>query len=160
MTEQDWDTLLPWSNDPEVMAFADASPFKESTMEDVQQIFRWISTHAFCFMIEVNKEPIGECWLQQMNLKQVTDQFPSKDHRRIDIMIGEKSLWGRGLGTEAIGLLVEFGFASERVEAIFGVVAQNNPRSRRAFEKNGFSLHDVIQDAGDVSHDLMIRRGD
>ena len=157
MTESDWDILLRWSNDPEVMDFADASPFKISTMEEIQQIYRWISTHAFCFMMEVENQPIGECWLQQMNLKQVVDQSPSKDHRRIDITIGEKSFWGLGLGTEAIGLLVDFGFAIEQVDAVFGVVAQNNPRSRRAFEKNGFSLRDVVQDAADVSYDLMIR---
>ncbi len=157
MTEQDWDTLLPWSNDPEVMAFADGGPFKVSTVEDIQHIYRWISTHAFCFMIEVENQPIGECWLQQMNLKQVIDQAPSEDHRRIDIMIGEKSLWGRGLGTEAIGLLVEFGFATEHADAIFAVVAQDNPRSRRAFEKNGFSLHDVVKDERSVDHDLLMR---
>lgn len=159
MTESDWDILLRWSNDPEVMAFADTGPFKTSTMEESQQIYRWISTHAFCFMIEVDKEPISECWLRQMNLKKIIEQFPSKDHRRIDIMIGKKSFWGLGLGTEAIGLLVDFGFA-EQADAIFGVVAQDNPRSRRAFEKNGFSLHDVVQDAGDVSYDLMIRKED
>ena len=160
MTESDWDILLRWSNDPEVMAFADAGPFKISTMEEIQQIYRWISTHAFCFMIEVENQPIGECWLQQMNLKQVVDQSPSKDHRRIDIMIGEKSSWGLGLGTEAISLLVDFGFAIEQADAIFGVVAQENPRSRRVFEKNGFSLHDVVQDAADVSYDLMIKKED
>ena len=103
---------------------------------------------------------IDECWLQQMNLKQVIDRFPSKDHRRIDVMIGEKTFWNRGLGTEAIGLLVDFGFATEEADAIFGVVAQDNPRSRRAFEKNEFSLHDTVKDERDVTYDLLIRRGD
>jgi RimJ/RimL family protein N-acetyltransferase len=42
-------------------------------------------------------------------------------------MIGEKSLWGRGIGTEAIGLLVDFGFATEQADAIFAAVAQDNP---------------------------------
>ena len=160
MTGGDWDTLLPWSNGPEVMALADGNPFKISTMEDIQRIYRWISTHAFCFMIEVDDETIGECWLQQMNLKQITDRFPSKDHRRIDIMIGEKTFWSRGLGTETIGLLVEFGFATERVDAIFGVVAQDNPRSRRAFEKNGFSLHETAKDEREVDYDLLVKRED
>ena len=35
-----------------------------------------------------------------MNLQRIVAQFPDKDLRRIDLMIGEKELWGCGYGTE------------------------------------------------------------
>ena len=59
MTEDDWDILLEWNNDPEVMEYTDARDFKESTLNDIQSIYRWISTHAYCFVIEVGSQPIG-----------------------------------------------------------------------------------------------------
>ncbi len=163
MTEDDWDVLLTWNNDAEVMSYADANPFELSSLEEAQRIYRWISTHAFCFMIEVGDVPIGECWLQEMNLQRILDQYPGEDLRRIDIMIGEKEQWGRGYGTEAIGLLVDFGFGSELADAIFAVgVAADNPRSRRAFERNGFEVYAVVSDTVDVpsgfAHVLVLRR--
>lgn len=163
MTEDDWDVLLRWNNDQEVMNYAYGNPFEVSTASDIQPIYRWISTHAFCFMIEVGGAPIGECWLQRMNLQRILDQFPDKDLRRIDIMIGEKSFWGRGLGTDAIALLVDFGLGSEKADAILAPgVDVDNPRSLRAFEKKGFTLHAVVTETEDVTsgvgHDLILTR--
>ena len=83
------------------------------------------------------------------------------DCRRIDLAI-EKGFWGLGIGTAAIRLLVEFGFESECVDAIFAMdVADCNRRSRRAFEKAGFELYDTVQQPAGArardSHDLVIR---
>ena len=157
MTEEDWDSLLKWNNDPEVMKYADHDDFKPITLGEVQTIYRWISTHAHCFIIEVVGRPIGECWLQRMNLRRIVDQFPGKDVRRIDLMIGEKELWGRGYGAEAIAVLVDFGFSHEAADAIFGIVSADNARSLRAFEKCGFNRHAAVQDDdGTLSYDLVV----
>ena len=157
MTEEDWDLLYRWNNDPGVMTYADHDDFRPSTLGEVHSIYRWISTHAHCFIIEVGGRPIGECWLQRMNLRRIVDQFPGKDVRRIDLMIGEKELWGRGYGTVAIALLVDFGFGQEAADAIFGIVSANNARSLRAFEKCGFKPHAAIQDEdGTLSYDLVV----
>ena len=157
MTEDDWAILLRWNNDPEVMKYADHDDFSPSPLDEVQAIYRWISTHAHCFIIEAEGRPIGECWLQRMNLRRIVDQFPGKDLRRIDLMIGEKELWGRGYGPEAIALLVDFGFSREAADAIFGVVSADNARSLRAFQKCGFSRHAVVQEGdGTLSYDLVV----
>ena len=57
MAESDWDVLLKWNNDPAVMELADHNPFEETTLEDLQTIYRWISTHAHCFIMEVEGNP-------------------------------------------------------------------------------------------------------
>lgn len=161
MTEGDWDVLLKWNNDPAVMELADANPFEETTLADLQTIYRWISTHAFCFIMEVDGAPIGECWLQRMNLQRIVSQFPERDLRRIDLMIGEKKLWGRGYGTEAIRLLVDFGFRIQGGDAIFAPVAEENRRSQRAFQKNGFTCHARFQEPdGSMNTDLVLWRKD
>ena len=119
------------------MELADHNPFEETTLEELQTIYRWISTHAYCFIMEVDGNPIGECWLQRMNLQRIVAQFPDKDLRRIDLMIGEKELWGRGYGTEVIGLLVEFGFQKERADAIFAPVAAKTTAASAPSKRTG-----------------------
>lgn len=151
MTEGDWDILLKWNSDPEVLYYSDDRDIEAYTMEELQDIYRGVSkTPAYCFIAEYEDAPIGECWLQKMNLDRIIEKFPGQDLRRIDMEIGEKHLWGKGLGTEMIGILTKFGFESENADAIFGChVADYNHRSRRAFEKNGYTLYqEVVEEEG------------
>lgn len=159
MTEGDWGLLYLWNNDPEVMENVESEGFSPRTLEDIQSIYRWISTHAYCFMIEVEGQPIGECWLQRMNMRGIVEKFPDNDLWRIDLMIGIKDRWGRGYGGETIGLLVEFGFGSVGADAVFGLVSTGNTRSRRAFEKRGFTEIKTADATSDANgSDLVIWR--
>ena len=50
-----------------------------------------------------------------------------------------KKWWGRGLGSEAVALLVRFAFEDQGADAVFASdVADYNERSRRTFERLGF----------------------
>jgi RimJ/RimL family protein N-acetyltransferase len=142
MTEADWVDLMRWNNDPEVLYYSEGDDVQSYTIEDVQGIYRPISNKGgLCFIIEYQGRPIGDCWLQRMNLERVLLMYPGFDVRRIDLEIGEKELWGQGLGTEVIRLLTDFAFQQENVDYIFGSeIADYNLRSRRAFEKNDYRL--------------------
>lgn len=98
MTEEDWSILLQWNSDPEVLYFSEGDDVQAYTLEQIQEIYRGVSQKAFCFIAEVNQQPIGKCWLQEMNLPTILQRHPGQDCRRIDLMIGEKALWGHGLG--------------------------------------------------------------
>jgi len=54
------------------------------------------------------------------------------------IMIGDKTYWTQGYGTEAVRLLIKHGFNSLNLNRIFLRVFENNPRAIRAYEKAGF----------------------
>jgi diamine N-acetyltransferase len=54
------------------------------------------------------------------------------------IMIGDKTYWNQGYGTDAIRLLVKHGFNTLNLNRIFLHVFANNPRAIRAYEKAGF----------------------
>jgi len=164
MGEDDWDALLRWNNDPEVLYYCEGSDVTARPLRQVQQIYRGVSQHAFSFVAELDGRAVGECWLQEMNLERILSRYPAEmDLRRIDLTIGEKELWGKGWGTRIIALLVRFGFERCAADAIFACdVADYNPRSRRAFEKNGFVIDEVIpQDpgrkAGEV-YDMILTR--
>jgi aminoglycoside 6'-N-acetyltransferase len=147
MTEGDWDILLKWNSDPEVLYFCEGDDVASYSVEMVQRMYRGVSQSAFCFIVEVDGSSVGECWLQRMNLARILEKHPGKDCRRIDLMIGEKELWGRGLGTDVIHTLTKFGFEGENASLIFGCdIADDNPRSLRAFQRVGYEIDARIRE--------------
>ncbi|HQH68528.1 MAG TPA: GNAT family N-acetyltransferase [Candidatus Hydrogenedentes bacterium] len=163
MTERDWETIRPWNNDPEVLYYWEGDDVTSRPIEAVQELYRTVSQSAYIFIIELDDVPIGDCWLQEMNLPEILDRYPGMDLRRIDLAIGKKELWGKGWGSRVIGLLTRFGFQKCGADAIFGCgVGDYNPRSRRAFEKNGYKIiHTVPQPPGrkaGFTFNLMLTR--
>lgn len=162
MMEQDWDLLLAWNRDPDVLYYSDDNDVSAYDLAMVQAIYRSVSQNAFCFIAEYAGEAIGEGWLQRMNLPRILAQYPTLDCRRIDLMIGKKSLWGQGIGTEMIRLLTRFGFEVEGADVIFGLVSDYNVRSRRAFERVGYGvINEFAEPPGGktkISYDLAIAR--
>jgi RimJ/RimL family protein N-acetyltransferase len=141
MTEADWDILLTWNNDPEVLYYAESDDVTSRTLEDMRGIYCAVSQTGFCFMIELDRQPIGECWLQRMNLERIARKYPGADCRRIDLMIGAKASWGRGYGTRVIVLLTRFAFEHEHADYVFGCdVADYNLGSQKVFQKAGYQL--------------------
>jgi len=140
-TEGDWDTLLKWNSDADVLYYIEGDDVSSYSLEDIQGMYRGVSQSAFCFIIELDGRPIGECWLQRMNLERILRRYPERDCRRIDLMIGEKPLWGRGLGTDVIRTLTRFGFEEEAADLIFGCgISDYNPRSLGAFQRVGYEV--------------------
>lgn len=85
-------------------------------------------------------KPIGECWIQKMNMPDVTAMYPeTMDVRRIDMAIGEKDYWGKGIGTIFIRMLIDFAFCGEKVDVLHCFSEDYNPRSMKMWEKNGFT---------------------
>jgi FMN phosphatase YigB (HAD superfamily)/RimJ/RimL family protein N-acetyltransferase len=139
MTEDDWEILLRWNNDPEVLWFSEGDHVTSRSLDEVQGIYRSVSRNAFVFVAEHGGRPVGECWLQRMNMARILTRWPAgTDLRRIDLVIGEKEMWGKGLGTRMIRLLSRFGFEACGTDAIYGLTDDSNPRSCRAFQKAGY----------------------
>ena len=133
--------LYKWNSDPEVLYWVEGEDVESYPPEMVRQIYGGISQNSLCFMIEVNGENIGECWLQKMNLPNISALYPENtDVRRIDMSIGEKTYWGKGIGTLFIGMLVKHAFECEQVDVLHCFCEDYNICSRRVWEKNGFKL--------------------
>ena len=140
MTESDWPLIEAINNNPDVGYFSEDDEWTPYTLEKLQRIYRSISENALMFVIEHQGQAVGECRLQNMNVPRILDEFPNEDVRRIDIAIGAPHLWGKGLGSEAIRLLVQLAFEREGIDLLICFCSGHNPRSRRAFEKAGFSI--------------------
>lgn len=136
--KEDIHAFLRWVNDPEVtenlVLVSPMSRFEEE---------RWYETmmkqpaSEHVFVIEIKEQstkedycPIGTC------------QFHNIDWRNrsaeIGIMIGEKSFWDQGYGSETMLLLLEHGFGTLNFHRIWLQVYAKNKRGIRAYEKAGF----------------------
>ena len=155
--------LYQWNADPEVVYWSDGPTAQASDEETVRQIYRAASGCGYCFLVEANGIPIGECLLCEVNVKSVAEKYPEyldivqtvtkkypqhPDIRRIDTLIGEKEYWGRGIGSAFVRMLVDFAFTEEKTDMLYCFAGVHNPRSIKAFTKNGFEV--VDQDENDV----------
>ena len=141
LTDEHLPVLYQWNADPEVLYWTEGNDVKAYSPETVRQIYGGGSQNALCFAVEANSELIGECWLQKMNLPKVLAMYPAGcDVRRIDMAIGEKSWWGKGIGTAFVGMLVRFAFEEQGVDILHCFCEDHNIRSKRVWEKNGFRL--------------------
>ena len=156
LCDTDLPLLYKWNADPEVVYWSDGPAATPSDAETVHQIYSAASGCGYCFLVEVNGVPIGECLLCDMSIETVTEKYPQyPDISRIDTLIGEKEYWGRGIGSAFVGMLIDFAFTEEKADMLYCFAGVHNPRSIKAFTKNGFEM--VDQDQSDVH--LALTRG-
>jgi RimJ/RimL family protein N-acetyltransferase len=56
----------------------------------------------------------------------------------VAIGIGERDFWGRGFGTDAMRLMLRYGFTELNLHRVTLAVFEYNPRAVRSYEKCGF----------------------
>ena len=91
------------------------------------------------FAIEVDGEAAGGIGLH-----------PLSDVYRFNVEMGywlSEMHWGKGIITEAIGLVVHDAFTRHQWVRIFAGVFSNNPASMRVLEKNGFKKEAIHRSA-------------
>lgn len=97
------------------------------------------------FAIETDGVFIGICALFNTDLVARTCE--------LGITIGDKAYWGHGLGTEAVRLLVDYGFRHHNFNRIFLTVNADNARAigayrRCSFREEGRLRHHVWSNGG------------
>lgn len=145
MTDDDFKILLEWNSDADVLYWTEGDDVESYSLSEIQGIYGGVSQNAWCFVIEFNKIPVGECWLQKMNMPHIIEEFPDDIIYRIDIMIGTKEYWNQGIGSRAIKMLTIFGFNEQNADKIFYLPGDYNKRSIRAAEKVGYKIHAMIE---------------
>jgi RimJ/RimL family protein N-acetyltransferase len=77
-----------------------------------------------------SETPVGLSGLSDINQADGTAEF--------SILIGEKSFWGKGFGTDATLLTLQYAFDVLGLYNVWLQVTSNNPGGIRAYEKAGF----------------------
>ena len=66
-------------------------------------------------------------------------------HAGVGIVIGDKSLWGKGYGTDAMRILMRLGFDKMNLHRIWLQVHEYNTRAIASYEKCGFKREGVLR---------------
>ena len=156
-SDADIPLLCELNRDPRALIWSSESE-EPYTEEMVRQVWGYVSPMALCFIIEVEGVPVGDCWLQRMNLPQVIARYPEgTDVRRIDMSIGRVEYWGRGVGTAMVELLMEHAFTVDGADVLHCMCDSRNTRSDRIWQRLGFEL--VWKDApGCYENHYALRR--
>ncbi len=130
----DLPAFVRWFNDSLMTSFIMMrAPMSQALEEQwFEQMLQRQGKEGYHFVICLigDGRPIGNLGLFEI------DQI--NGHAGIGILIGEKELWGRGYGTDAMNALVDFGFGMLRLERLWLDVYDFNVRARRSYEKAGF----------------------
>ena len=133
-----------WVNDPEVtrglalylpMSFADEENWFNTLAKRDQK--------EKPLAIEIRK---GKNWKLVGNCG-VFDLDPVSSSAELGIMIGDKSEWNKGYGSEVMSLLVKHCFETLNLNRAFLKVYTENIRAVRSYEKAGFVLEGRLREA-------------
>ncbi|MBS3174696.1 GNAT family N-acetyltransferase [Candidatus Woesearchaeota archaeon] len=87
------------------------------------------------FVIDINREVVGSIGL--IDIK--------KDHKaEIGYWLAEK-YWGQGIMTEAVNLILNYGFKKLKLKRIYGKVFTFNKGSQKVLKKAGFSYEGYLK---------------
>jgi RimJ/RimL family protein N-acetyltransferase len=95
--------------------------------------------HVFTIVECTGDRPIGRCLLFSIDAVNRSAM--------LGILIGEKTAWNRGLGTEATRLLLDYAFNLLNLRSVMLGVFAFNRRAIRAYEKVGFQRIGVRREA-------------
>ena len=122
-----------WMKDPEITRYLE-SRFQTPSIEDLKQYVKKNiadpDTYLFAIVDKITVRHIGNIKLGPIR----------RVHRSasIGILLGDKRLFGRGLGTESIGLVADFAFNDLGLHKLTAGCYAPNRAAEKAFAKNGF----------------------
>ena len=125
--KSEWKLAYPWYQNPQVMYLSEGVKNKTYELEQIYNMYEFLSTRGELYFIEVKEEggwvAIGDVTLAEENLP---------------IAIGDEAYWGQGIGKAVIKALLKrakfLGMTKISVPAIY----HYNIGSQRLFESCGF----------------------
>ena len=126
----DHELLRRWQNDPEVAYWMDYRvPF---SLEDIAEDQDRARSEGRPFVIDLDGRAIGKCGLNQFRWEpRVCAMY---------VYIGEKQLWGRQLGRDAVMALLAYAFDVMGLQRVELTMLADNTRARRVYESCGFEF--------------------
>lgn len=138
-TLSDAENLAKYANNPNVARFLTNAFPHPYTIENAQSFIEMVSAQnpTSVFAIEIDGEAVGSIGL----------------HAQSDIMCKNMELgyflgepfWGKGIVTEAVKQMVDYGFQNFDITRIYARPYGNNLASQKVLEKAGFTLEARIE---------------
>lgn len=141
ITRNDLPRYVSWLNDPEVTQHL--SIFLPMSLEDetdwYEQQRRDPTTLNFAIVTNANGQHIGSVGLVRLDYRQ--------QQAELGIFIGNKTCWGKGYGTEAIRLLLDYAFSRLNLHRIYLRVDAGHTAAIKCYQTCGFKQEGRLRDA-------------
>lgn len=137
---EDLPLIRKWANDPEIRALTgEVTPMSQAAAEEwFERVQADRDRVWFIVALKENDRPIGEAGLLRM--------FPAWRTTDLSIILGEKDAWGKGYGSEALHLLLDYAFGALNFHRVAVGVVGFNERALRFYEKAGFKQEGIQRD--------------
>ena len=140
ITKNDLKIIVKWRNDPSIMKYN--RQYILLNMDHEDKWFHSISqrdSKRKMFVFKYGKDIIGVGGLINLD----------KKNRNADvaIILGETKMHGKGLGTQALELLVDFGFNKLKLHRIGAEIFEYNKISLKLFQKLNFNKEATLKDS-------------
>lgn len=137
---EDIDSFVLWLNDEEVRQYLSmTSPLnKIREKEWVENLYKDDRNTVLGIVVKENDQLIGNIGMHRISIP----------HRQagMGIFIGDKTCWSKGYGTEALKLIVGYGFDQLNLHRLHLTVFSFNARAIRTYEKVGFKREGVFRE--------------
>ena len=67
------------------------------------------------------------------------------EYAEIGLMIGDKDFWGRGIASQVISMVTQFGFYELKLKKLGSGCYESNIGSKKAFEKSGYQIEGLMR---------------
>ena len=126
--ERDYPLIHAWQNDPEVWWLMDyEAPF---SLADIAASEKRATEEGFPFIIEAEGRPIGRIGINNIRRR---DRICA-----LYVFIGDRTAWGKGLGTDAVDTMLAHAFARFDLHQVELWSLAENERALRAYAHSGF----------------------
>jgi RimJ/RimL family protein N-acetyltransferase len=144
LRDDDSALLLEWINDRSLVTmsapFQPVSPVAHEAWFDA--VRRRDDMRIFGIRLLDGDRLVGSCQLHSIH--------PAHKSAELQIRVGARDAWGRGVGHEATNLLLRFGFEHLALHRIYLHVFATNDRALRLYHSVGFRHEGVLREAARV----------
>ena len=138
--DTDYELILKWYKNPTVTEYF--NPIIETKQEAILKYRPHIhgESNVIPCIIELNKKPVGYVQYYPIG-KEDKEKFNLLNYRKvygIDIFIGEKNLYSKGIGSASLKILVNYLFLEKDVEMVIIDPEVKNKIAINSYKKAGF----------------------
>ncbi len=135
---EDTANIVKWRNSENVLQY-----FIDQRKINEESHINWLNNYVFTgkvaqFIIVCDNQDVGSIFLRDIDLESKSAEY--------GVFIGEDAYRGKGVGSKASRLILEYGFNELKLDKIILRVKNHNLPAIRSYEKIGFKRIDEINE--------------